>query len=414
MIQNPTLYKISSSTGKMLTWCCYCEGAKVITLSGEEGGKQTEHHYEATPKNVGRANETDAIMQAQVECKAHYKDQETNKHYRFSREEAQVLHDNNKIPRKVHNYKDHGHKMTDTLFSMVKYNGSRACVIDGVMYSKIGRPEEIKVDHLRDAVVKLQELGLATFDAEVYAHGLPLQRIRSAWLKPVKTDKEIIKVAKDRLKTLGEDNKVIKTIEDAINSLGYNPNDDAEQLKFYIFDIPVEGVPFRERREKVYDLMYKVVDNGLAHAFCMSDGATTLDMDARLKYRDLIVSKGFEGLVHYDLEDVYEFDKRSYTTQKDKPRYDGEALVVGVEECKNGDGKLVCTASRALEGVKFKCMMKVSRRDGKDYPRDVESMRDLIGNWITFSYEELSSTGTPTKPVGEMVRECNDVGDPLV
>ena len=98
---------------------------------------------------------------------------------------------------------------------------------------------------------------------------------------------------------------------------------------------------------------------------------------------------------------------------QDKPRYDSECLVLGVEKCKNGDGKLIVRACDKLDRVEFKVMMKVSRRDGNDYPRDVEIMKELIGEWITFSYEELSDKGVPTKPVGETPRKCDETGEPL-
>ena len=81
--------------------------------------------------------------------------------------------------------------------------------------------------------------------------------------------------------------------------------------------------------------------------------------------------------------------------------------------CKNGDGKLLLEAADVLDNVSFKCMMKVNRRDGNTYGRSYEEMQKLVGNWVTFSYEELSGAGVPTKPVGEEVRKCNSKGEPL-
>jgi hypothetical protein len=285
------------------------------------------------------------------------------------------------------------------LLSSIKKNGSRACVIEGALYSKIGRKEDIKVDHLRKAV---EELGdLATFDAEVYAHGLSLQRIRSAWLKPVKTQKEIAKIQKDYRNRTGKE-------------LPYNPNEDALKLKFHVFDIPkVDFTPFNDRRVEMQELNNEVISRGLTNAIEFIYPQWTYNAEDRLKLRDWAVEQGYEGLVHYEDNGVYEFGKRSRNTQKDKPRYDSEALCLGVEACKNGDGKLLLRACDALDNVEFKCMMKVTRRDGKDYPRKVADMEGLIGQWVTFSYEELSDKGKPTKPVGEEVRDCDNEGNPL-
>jgi hypothetical protein len=399
--QKQTLYKISISTGKMQIWSSWSEGAKVLTQYGQQNGKMQISEYTAEAKNVGRANSTTSEEQAVVEVEAQYKDQIDNKHYRLTEEEAQALADDNKEPRKIQNYKDHGHKMSDILYSTVKKNGSRACILDGQLYSKIGRPEEIKVEHLRKAVEKLHEAGVADFDSEVYAHGLSLQRIRSAWLKPVKTEKEVAKIRRDYKNQTGKD-------------LPYDPNEDAAKLKFHVFDIPDRTKTYTERVEDMQALKRYVNTTALLDCFEFIFPSPTKSKEERLNLRDIVVQQGYEGLVHYEPDGMYEFGKRSSNCMKDKPRYDSEALVTGVEKCKDGSGKLLLKACNALDNVVFKCMMKKDRRDGKSYPRDYETMLGLIGKWITFSYEELSDgKNCPTKPVGEEVRECDNEGNPL-
>lgn len=404
------LYKVNNE-GKYLVWSCWAEGSKVVTKYGQEAGKMQENTYLAGAKNVGRSNATTPEEQALLEVGTAYTSQVDNKHYRYSKEEADVLESNNLIPRKVHDYKKHAHKLPDQCYSLFKYNGSRACVIQGSLYSKIGRKERIKVKHLREAVELLDTYGLANFDAEVYAHGLSLQRIRSAWLKPVRTEKEVIKMANDRLKVRDPSIKV-NDYGSAIQVIGYDPNGDAAKLRFYIFDIPQVDVPFKTRRTAIEGI-YAEIDTLAPNCFKLAVYKTTDSYDDRLSLRDEVTSQGYEGLVHYSPEDMYEFDKRSYTTLKDKPRYDGEALVIGVERDKKGNGTLLLQASDVLDNVQFKCVMKVDRRDGKSYPKDYDNMKDLIDCWITFSYEELSDSGKPTKSVGELVRKCNSKGEPL-
>lgn len=404
------LYRVSS-TGKMLVWSCWSEGKDVVSASGELEGKLTPHRYTAEAKNVGRANETTAEEQAQIEVITSYTHQKDNKHYRYSQEEAVVVHENNRIPRKLHNYKKFEHKLPEACYSLVKYDGSRACVVEGSLYSKIGRKEEIKVAHLRRAVEEMDTYGLANFDAEVYAHGLSLQRIRSAWLKPVKTDKEIIKMANDRMKKKGNDLKC-GDLGAAVAVLGYNPNDDALKLRFYIFDIPVLGVPFKERRATLRKV-FPSMDTLAPDCFKLATAYLTGSSKGRLSLRNDVVLAKYEGLVHISPEDMYSFDEKVYTALKDKPRYDAEALVTGVVKDKAGNGTLILKAADVLDNVEFKCVMKVDRRDGKSYPKDYESMIALVGSWITFSYEDLSDSGKPTKPVGELVRVCNAAGEPL-
>tara|TARA_Y100000588_G_scaffold31471_1_gene30796 strand:- start:14427 stop:15629 length:1203 start_codon:yes stop_codon:yes gene_type:complete len=399
----------------MQVWFGSAVGNEVICFWGEFEGKLQSKVYQAEPKNVGRSNATTAEEQAIVELQAMYQAQCDNKHYKLSQIDAVEASEVCRIPRKVTNYKDRYMKMSDTLLSSIKFNGSRACVVDGKLYSKIGRHEEVKVKHLREAIEALGKE--ATFDAEVYAHGLSLQRIRSAWLKPVKTEKEIIKIAKDRAKSRGEsvpapDGTV--ELSDAVKYLGYNPNDDQYKLKFYVFDIPDDtGLTFEERVGKLYELKKEINRLELALNFEMVYPITTNSHKERMSELAAVCDDGYEGLVHYEPEGVYEYGKRSTNTAKSKPRYDTEVLVVDVTKDKNGEGLLHCKACDELDNVRVKCKMKVERRDGKRYERDYDSMLPLIGKWITMSYEELSDKGVPTKPVGEEERDCDDKGRPL-
>ena len=132
------------------------------------------------------------------------------------------------------------------------------------------------------------------------------------------------------------------------------------------------------------------------------------EREERLKLREEWVAQGGEGMVHYDPDGVYEYGKRSSNTLKDKPRYDAEALVTGVEMCKNGEGKLLLKACDELEGVTFKAMMK-----GDHASRMFDVQEQFIGKWVTFAYEELSNAGKPTKPVVHETRLCDAKGQPL-
>tara|TARA_B100001105_G_scaffold8394_1_gene6323 strand:- start:1899 stop:3146 length:1248 start_codon:yes stop_codon:yes gene_type:complete len=406
------LYKVSVSTGKMQTWKGWTVRNEVCCAYGQLNGKIQTQSYEAVGKNIGRSNETSDVEQAIVELQAMYESQVSNKHYRTTQEEAKEFAESNREPRKVTNYKDRYSKMSETLLTSVKKDGSRACVLDGVLYSKIGRPEVIKVKHLKEAVDDLHQLGLATFDAEVYAEGLSLQRIRSAWLKPVKTTKEIIKIAKDLAKKREE---VVPTpdgaieLNDAVKYLRYNPNEDADKLKFWVFDIPnTTGIPFVERvldlpalEEDAWRLNCKDCFEFLIPTFTHSH-------EERMELLEKVCAEGSEGLVHYEPDGVYEFGKRSTNTAKSKPRYDSEARIVNVTSDKSGQGVLHLQACDALENVKFKAKMK-----GAAASRAYDVQKSYIGKWVTFSYEDLSGAGIPTKPVAERLRECDEEGNPL-
>ena len=401
------LYKIDNKD-KVRVWSAWNEGSAVVTSHGVLGGKLQQPYYEAEPKNEGKINATTATEQAVLEVLAMYVDQQDNKHYRTSIEGAQEVKNANRIPRKILNYKDGFHKLPDRCITSIKLNGSRACIIDGQLYSKIGRPEDIKVKHLRKGVERLHELGLANVDCEVYAYGLPLQRIRSAWLKPVRTDKEVCDVANKRFNLKGSDR--IKISQIAISKLGYDPNQDAQKLKFHIFDEPMNSDMGYEMRILNLECLEDTIKSEplLQNCFEMCEWFGTTSHEQRMQELDRVVDLGYEGLVHYDPDGVYEFGKRSDNAQKQKPRYSGEALVTGVSLCKNLEGKLLLRCSDKLDNVEFSAMMR-----GKHEDRMYGVQEQFIGQWITFDYEELSIDGVPTKGVVRETRLCDTSGNPL-
>tara|TARA_R110000851_G_scaffold227519_1_gene380316 strand:- start:352 stop:1488 length:1137 start_codon:yes stop_codon:yes gene_type:complete len=375
------LFKFTK-TGKVQQWRCWHEGSEVVAEFGQENGKLQVSRTQCIATNTGRSNQRDPEQQAVFEVIAAYEDQINNKHYRHTIEEAQVVVDACNIPMKINNYKDHGHKINDECYGQRKFNGSRRTVIDGKFIAKSGRVEECTIPEIQRQV---DVLGL-DFDAETYAHGLSLQRIRSAWLSPM---------------------------EDKINKRGQNSYQDSKLLKLVIFDIPVKGVSFYDKVDMLSHIAEIIHRNNLDRL--VVEMPTLLNTrDEHDKFFDDALAENYEGVVYRNIDSVFEFGVRSYQTQKRKPRYDAEAKVVSVTKDKRGNGVLSVVASDALDNVKFKCVMKVERRDGKSYSKDYDTMLELVGHWITFSYEELSDSGIPTKPVGELERECDESGEPLV
>lgn len=399
------LYKIDNKD-KVRVWKAWSVGADVIVEHGIFEGKLQQSVYTATEKNVGKVNYLSAECQAMVEVVALYEDQQNNHHYRDSIEKAQAVKSDNLIPRKILNYKDGWKKLPDQCITSVKLNGSRACIINGQLYSKIGRPEDVNDKLISQGIKLARSHGFGNLDCEVYAHGIPLQRIRSAWLKPYKTDKEICEVANKRFNLKGGDR--IKQVEKAIQRLGYNPNQDARKLKLYVFDIPCTiNRGYTERLGEI-ERFKKLLQSTplLQSVFDLCEYFYTNSHEERMEKLDEVHKQGYEGLVHYDPSGIYEFGKRSSNTQKAKPRLDGEALVVGVEKCKNGEGKLLLRCNDQMDNVEFKAMMKGSREE-----RDYSVQQQFIGQWVTFEYEELSEKNLPLKPVALNKRLCDDNGN---
>lgn len=397
----PILYKVAKS-GAVQIWKAWVEADKVIAEYGKKGGKQTQSEYLATPKNIGRANETNAQEQALLELEAMYKSQKENKHYFDTEEEAIEAVESCTVPMKVANYKDHKSKITFPCHVQRKFNGSRLCVVGGRYMSKAGREEFPKVRHIVREVRLLDR----DIDGEVYRHGFSLQAIRSAWLKQ---------------------------------------NENTPHLKLMIFDCPIRNLPWVSRIKYLKEIDDRIKELGLKHLKVEYPTLVHTEQELddfylntikpqysgiksylRISYEhkkagELVLTEdggeqcfsSYEGIVIRNMNGLFEFGNRSYDTQKRKPRFDAEAKVLQVTSDKSGQGVLHCVTSEELGSKPFKCKMKVKRRDGKEYPRDYEIMLQLVDQWITFSYEELSEKGVPTKPVGETPRKCDEKGCPL-
>ena len=101
-----TLY--SKQGDKLRQWSAYAEGAEVVVIHGQVGGKQTEKRYTAEPKNRGRSNATTAEEQAALEVGAKISLQ-TKRGYYTTQEEA--MNHVDFTPMKCLDYKDQAKKV---------------------------------------------------------------------------------------------------------------------------------------------------------------------------------------------------------------------------------------------------------------------------------------------------------------
>ncbi len=273
------------------------------------------------------------------------------------------------------------------MFSSTKLNGSRLLMRGTKLLSKSGLEETCRIPHLNQAMDMLRGWGFPNLDMEVYRHGMPLQRIRSAWLKPVKSVSDLKKL--QRLNG---------------GPLDYDPNEDASRLSLCVFDIAEEGLTPEERQHQLGELRKKLIEMYVPGLTICQMYPTMLHSE-RLNLLEQVVREGYEGLVHYFPDDAYEFGVTSSTAFKHKPRLDAEAFCFDVLEAKNGNGTLCL---RTPEGKEFKAVMT-----GNKEFRAYENQLQFIGQWINYEYEELSAAGVPTKPVATGPRKCDGAGNPL-
>lgn len=361
------------SKGEVRVWNVSTEGNSIIVKHGVLDGKiQTKVTY-AEAKNVGRSNETTPEQQACLEAEAKHTLQ-LKRGYYLTKEEA--LSSVPTDPMKCQDYKNFSHKLKYPCYVQPKLNGLR-CMIDknGQAWSKAGEPYKLPV-HIQKDVDYLASIGAIPhgIDGEIYAGlesqgGLSLQRIVSAFRKE---------------------------------------NGDTHKLHLCVYDIPVEGVPAIRRMHTLIEMPCLAEDRPNVNIVATHVVESQEDYDS---LHEWFVKDGFEGTVARNMDGMYEHGKRSYDMLKRKPRADAEAQVISVEADKNGQGILLCEAVNGEQkGVRFKCLA-LKNIDSEINYRLYDNALLLIGKHITYQYEELSDSLTPTKPTCIGVREVLKDGE---
>lgn len=352
------------SKGKLREWRISTEFEMVVMEYGLLEGKKARKEIPCEAKNVGRANATTPVEQAVVEAEAKWVKQKKSGYFET---QAEALAYTPKNPMLAKDYKDHKAKVTYPCYLQPKLNGVRMLTEKvGNTWSKSGEPMAYPAGWVHLTAYAEATGGL---DGELFAglRGLSLQEI---------------------------------------NSARQNDNEDTQKLRYYVYDIPRPGIPFKERVElmKLYVVAAPpevvFVESFLVHS----------EEEGDALYQKW-VDEGHEGAVYRSLEGEYEFERRSEHLIKRKPRPTAEGRIVKVVKDRIGQG--LCTVeclNGEQKGQLVDMLMLKKAVDGMN-ARLYESALTLVGKTIEYAYEELSDSLIPTKPVGERLREVDEDGN---
>ena len=348
---------------RLRQWQCFAEGAEVVVIHGQVGGKQTEKRYTAEPKNQGRANATGADEQAVLEVEAKVVKQLKSGYYQTQQE---AMNHVDFTPMKCLDFKDHAKKVVYPCYISAKLDGFRMMVDkNGQAWSKQGEPLEFPT-HWKGLKEALAEVGGG--DGEVFCKEMSLQSIRSAYL---------------------------------------TPKEDTKRLEYWVYDVPVAGETFEQRQKRLHHLTTLVFEKDLSFVKVLVGIKVDNEEEAEGLYNKH-VSDGYEGSVYRNLSGLYDFGKRSSGMFKRKPRPTNEAVVLSYTLDKNDEPVYTVRAVNGEQvGVVFKLKMKIPDGvviQGRNYRNKMNADR-LIGQHIEYAWENLSNDNVPCKPSGLFVRE---------
>ena len=334
---------------------------------GKLGGKLQRKETTCTPKNVGRANETTPEQQATLEAQSKYNKQ-VDKYYRETIEEAKELLTEGVML--AQDYTKHPNYLEDEFYISPKLDGLRVktTFVEGepVWSSRGGKTYPVPT-HLVNTLKELHEQGFNSLDGEAYIHGVKLQNIQSC---------------------------VKKT------------NDLTSQVTYQVFDVPSDKV-WCERLKDLEDVE-KLLWETIHVDVVIQELCIKRDLDSMLmKYLEL----DYEGVMLRNPKGLYAFqNKRSNDLLKYKLFKDSEAKVIDCKCDKNGQGLFTTEWASPYnnEVVNFELSMNGSHEENT-----YENLKQRIGEWVTFKFQDYTEAGVPTFARGLHFRECDSQGNPM-
>lgn len=362
----PTLYK-QTKTGKIQQYRVLVEDATIIVEQGQTTGLKQQYTTICTPKNVGKANESSAHVQAILEAQAKHK-KKLDTGYTLDPSGEVIVN----LPMRVKTYQDQLHNIAEHVYVSDKLNGINGLYrLDNgslTLYSRGGLPYP-ELPHLTDDITYLMtKNSLTSLNVELYIHGEYLQDIQSAVTKP---------------------------------------NELSPRIQARIFELPDEFGTYQAHQVKL-----KHISDHYTTEFVSVIPSILVHKSEIEHWYSGAMSRGCEGLIIRNPTGVYKYNERSSDVFKYKKSISSEFKIVGYKIDKNRHPVLICEASDYGQQFAVKPMGTNEIRT-RILTALLANPDDYIGEWYTVEFECYSKSGIPLKPVGIALRKVDSEGEAL-
>ena len=349
----PRLYKFIK-TGAIQICDISVSGAVVSTTFGQLDGKLQTSTDTCSPKNTGRSNERTAEQQAILEAQSKFAKKVKSGYSQELTSTPTV-----QLPQKVKTYQDNKHLVSYSCYATPKYNG-----LNGIYWllpdktlklTSRGGDELPPIPHLEPTILKMMEHFKTTcINGELYISGESLQNITSAVKKPKELSKSLV---------------------------------------FIPFELPLVSAPYKDKVAlliKYIPIVYITREEMLEEFYAAT------------------VEAGYEGIVIYNTDSIYQFNQRSSTVLKYKPVADAEYKILSYTTDRNGHPVFTCETH---DGKQYKAKPKATNEERKQIMTNFDSQ--YKNNYYKIEYEMLSDSGIPLKGIGVGLRSCDEQGNPV-
>lgn len=170
-----------------------------------------------------------------------------------------------------------------------------------------------------------------------------------------------------------------------------------DQIKLYIFDMPVEGMDNTQRMKILNEVSFEnpriVV---VKHKYLVGK-------EECLAFEKEAVDLGYEGAMIMDTISMYDFGKRSNSIWKLKPFQDAEGTITGISEGLRDED--MCFIMLTEDGVEFKASIMMTREEKLEVRNDIDNW---IGKRGTYKFQYFTPDGKPFLPKFKCLRNDDE------
>jgi DNA ligase 1 len=350
---------------------------------GQKDGKMvTTETRISKGKNLSKANRTNALTQAISEAEKLYNKNAKKKEYHESRalpilftriKTLNVLNGEYYVSPKLNGINALAHYVKD----------GNAYHVD--MHSRTSLKEHSFETPIRDELKEIFTVYPDIYlNGELYKHGLPLQDIASI------------------VNSEEKDTTINLYLFDVFNL------DDEEKTQS---GININS-PFKERYKILQDIKKIIVDKKLVHIHVVPYIITDSIPEIEQMYKDCIESRGYEGIVIRDPNNVYQSGIRSKRDFKYKPLYSEEFTIVGYTAGKKGiSADAIIWICETKQGKTFKVVPNGTNEERKKLYLETKTNKEKFDKKyvngktkLTVEFATYSSDKIPTQPKGIVIR----------
>ena len=365
IVARPMLYKLDN-TNKTRVWYAEVDGGRYRTISGVLNGKlvTTEWTY-SKPKNVGKANETTAAEQANLEVDSLYTK-------RMDMEYKENISDIGNLsyfkPMLAAKWEDCVNKIsfTEGLFAQPKLDGIRCIFTKDGPKSRTGK-EIVAIPHIVEALAPLfKDNPDLILDGELYNHQF-------------KDDFNSIISMVRKTKPSAEDINISKN-----------------HVQYHVYDLPSDDRIFNYRFLKLKSLLNNFSD----YVQLVQTDIVFSEEEVDNIYGEYLTN-GYEGGI-IRLNKKYE-QKRSKSLLKRKDFEDEEFEIIRIEE---GQGNWAGYAKRVVFRNNDGREVGAGLKGNQEYAKAVlAEANEYIGKQATIQFFTRTPDGVPRFPVAKALHK---------